>query len=181
MCQKAVTPVVLWSKMLAPSLTGWSCVLILPSVYIVAAGIQPATTGHFAKWVWVALPSIQRIPTNDLLASLTQNICGSNKKSDCGYFHVVSLEMNSPSKEWKIISLTTCVSTNGAFLEGETMDAQKWNRGIFAAFIALMTFSTLVSKMTSLMSSLNKLKDEETEQFRSLAFCGYKWLAVSLV
>ncbi|CAK9083308.1 Immunoglobulin G-binding protein A [Durusdinium trenchii] len=40
--------------------------------------------------------------------------------------------------------------------------------GIFAAFVALMTFSTLVSKMTSLMSSLNKLKDEETEQFRLL-------------
>lgn len=40
--------------------------------------------------------------------------------------------------------------------------------GIFSAFIALMTFSTLVSKMTSLMSSLNKLKDEETEQFRLL-------------
>lgn len=40
--------------------------------------------------------------------------------------------------------------------------------GIFAAFIALMTFSTLVSKMTSLMSNLNKLKDEETEQFRLL-------------
>ena len=169
--------------------------LILPSVYIVAAGIQPATTGHFAKWVWVALPSIQRIPTNDLLASLTQKIFGSNKKEPVFQFillflgkeafrivdiNVVSLEMNSTSKEL-IISLTTCVSTNGAFLEGETMDAQKWNRGIFAAFIALMTFSTLVSKMTSLMSSLNKLKDEETEQFRSLAFCGYKWLAVGLV
>eukprot|EP00438_Fugacium_kawagutii_P000007 Skav224851 [mRNA] locus=scaffold322:61912:66018:+ [translate_table: standard] len=40
--------------------------------------------------------------------------------------------------------------------------------GICAAFLALMTFSTLVSKMTSLMSSLNKLKDEETEQFRTL-------------
>ncbi|CAJ1432423.1 unnamed protein product [Effrenium voratum] len=40
--------------------------------------------------------------------------------------------------------------------------------GIFSAFTALMTFSTLVSKMTSLMSSLNKLKDEEMEQFRLL-------------
>ena len=44
-----------------------------------------------------------------------------------------------------------------------------------------MTFSTLVSKMTSLMSSLNKLKDEETEQFRSLAFCGYKCLLLAPV
>lgn len=40
--------------------------------------------------------------------------------------------------------------------------------GIFSAFTALMTFSTLVSKMTSLMSSLYHLKEEELEQFRLL-------------
>ena len=41
-----------------------------------------------------------------------------------------------------------------------------------------MTFSTLVSKMTSLMSNLNKLKDEETEQFRLLHAQGWNSTAV---
>ncbi|CAE7689158.1 HCN1 [Symbiodinium sp. CCMP2456] len=39
---------------------------------------------------------------------------------------------------------------------------------IFITFCALITFSTLVSSVTSLMASLQRLKTEEIEQFRSL-------------
>lgn len=39
---------------------------------------------------------------------------------------------------------------------------------IFITFCALITFSTLVSSVTSLMASLQRLKNEEIEQFRSL-------------